>query len=50
MLTSEQLDRRVGKGWRFIALASDVAFMMGGAKRTLEESGVELGGKAEIRY
>ncbi len=50
VLTSEQLDRRVGKGWRFIALASDVAFMMGGAKRTIEESGVELGGKAEIRY
>ena len=35
VLTSEQLGRRVGEGWRFIALASDVAFMLGGAKRTI---------------
>ncbi len=48
-LTAEQCSRRIDEGWRFIALASDLAFMMSGAKSTLAEVGVTGDGPG-VRY
>jgi 4-hydroxy-2-oxoheptanedioate aldolase len=48
-LTAEQCSRRLGEGWKFIALASDVAFMMNGAKSTLKDVGIESDGSG-VRY
>jgi 4-hydroxy-2-oxoheptanedioate aldolase len=44
VLTPEQLRRRLGEGWRFVALGSDVSHMLQGARSALEAAGV---GKAE---
>ena len=48
-LTSEQLRRRLGEGWRFLALASDLNFLVSGARSALRDVGLEAGGEG-VRY
>ena len=49
-LTPEQVIRRREEGWRFIAMASDLALMMGAAKSGLAEVGVQSGSTSAARY
>ncbi len=42
-LTVEQVRRRIEEGWRFLALGSDLALMVGAAKEKLEELGMAAG-------
>ncbi len=45
----EQVKRRLGEGWRFLALGSDLAFMLGAAQSAVKELG--LGdGRETARY
>jgi len=41
-LTTEQVERRLAEGWRFLALGSDLSLLVGSAKKALRELG--LGG------
>lgn len=48
-LNVDQVRRRLDEGWRFLALGSDLALMMGAAKKAVQELG--LGGAGEAaRY
>jgi 4-hydroxy-2-oxoheptanedioate aldolase len=44
-LTVEQVRRRLGEGWRFVALGSDLAFLLEGARGALKQLGMEEPGK-----
>jgi 4-hydroxy-2-oxoheptanedioate aldolase len=46
VLTPEQARRRLGEGWRFLALGSDLTFLQNGAKGALKELGLETAGEA----
>lgn len=48
-LTTEQIQRRSQEGWRFLALGSDAALMLGAAKEKLGELGIERRGEG-ARY
>jgi 4-hydroxy-2-oxoheptanedioate aldolase len=49
VLTSEQVRRRLSEGWRFLALASDLGFLVTGAKNALAAAGLEEVGSG-VRY
>ena len=48
-LLPAQLRRRIDEGWTFLALGSDVALMLQGAKNSLREAGIGEGGES-ARY